>query len=365
MTILILNWRDIKNPAGGGAEILTHEIAKRWVLQNHTVFQISSSFENAKKKEIIDGVQFIRMGKWWNVHILAFFYYSFVLKNKTDVIIDEVHWFPFFAAVYEPRKTVAFICEVADKLFFAIFPYPFALLWRLLEKIYLSVYKNVPAMVISKSTKDDLLKEGHSRSNIIVLPMGLTAPAKLKIYPKEKVPTLIYVARLNKQKGIFDTLEAFSLIKNKIPEVILWIVGSGEKNIVQQIKEIVKEKKMEKSVKLFGFVSEEKKFELLARAHLLISSSVLEGWGLTIPEAGLTKTPAVVYNTQGFRDIIENKKDGILVDANPSALAKAAVTVLEKRDLYKRLQIAAEKKAKGFIWEKTADKALKFLQNYD
>jgi len=365
MTILILNWRDIKNPSGGGAEILTHEMAKCWVKKGQKVIQLSAMFNNAKQNEVIDGIYFIRKGKWWNIHIIAFFYYLFVLKNDIDIIIDEVHWFPFFAAVYAPQKTVVFICEVADKLFFTIFPYPIALCWRLLEKVYLSLYKNVPAMVISKSTKEDLLKEGHSPSNIIVLPMGLTAPAKIKIYPKEKVPTLIYVARLNKQKGIFDILESFSLIKNKIPDAKLWIVGSGEKDILQQVKEMLKEKNIGKSVTLFGFVTEEKKFELLSRAHLLVSASVQEGWGLTIPEAGLTKTPAVVYNTQGFRDIIENKKDGMLVDTNPSALSKVVITVLENSDLYQRLQIAAEKKAKSFTWEKTADKSLKFLQNHD
>src|SRR5579864_435561 len=127
MTILILNWRDIKNPSGGGAEILTQEMAKRWVEQGHTVIQFSSLFKNAKSKEVIDGVQFIRKGTWWSVHIIAFFYYLFVFKKNTDVVIDEVHWFPFFAVLYAPTKTVALVCEVANKLFYRIFPYPVAL----------------------------------------------------------------------------------------------------------------------------------------------------------------------------------------------------------------------------------------------
>src|SRR6266571_4976822 len=126
MKILILNWRDIKNPSGGGAEILTHEMAKRWINSGHQVMQFSSLFKNAKSKENIDGVDFIRKGKWWTVHVFAFFYYHSHKKN-IDVIIDEVHWFPFFAAMYAPGKTLALTCEVASKLLFKIFPYSVAL----------------------------------------------------------------------------------------------------------------------------------------------------------------------------------------------------------------------------------------------
>ncbi len=197
MKILILNWRDVKNPASGGAEILTQELAKRWVLLGHEVIQISASFKHAKPVEVIDGVRFIRKGAWWNVHVFACYYYFRYLRKTTDVIIDEVHWFPFFSYLYAPKKTVALVCEVANKLFYSIFPAPIAFAWRILEKSYLALYKNVPAIAISKSTFQDLISEGHASSKSMILSMGLTAPSKIKHFPKEKVPTLICVARLN------------------------------------------------------------------------------------------------------------------------------------------------------------------------
>ncbi len=363
MNILIFNWRDPKNPQAGGAERLTQELAKRWIRKGHSVTQFSASFKNAKQKELIDGVQYIRKGHWWNVHLFACYYYFRYMRKQTDIIIDEVHWFPFFSAFYARKKTVALVCEVANKLFFTIYPFPIAIFWRLIEKIYLTVYKNVPTMAISQSTYEDLIVEGHKSSNLIVLPMGLTVSITLKQSEKEKEPTLIYVARLNKQKGIFDTIEAFRIAKEQIPGLKLWIVGSGDVAIVRKVKNALKKQKLEDFVKLFGFVTEEKKFALLSRAHLLISASVQEGWGLTVPEAGLTKTPAIVYNTHGFRDIIVNKEDGLLVDPIPSALAKGIVAILQDKKLYKRLQIAAEKKAKSYSWDTTADSAMKFMQS--
>jgi len=363
MRILILNWRDPKNPNGGGAEQLTQEMAKRWVKAGHIVTQFSSTFPNAKPREVIDGVTFIRKGSWWNVHLFACYYYLRYLRKQTDIIIDEVHWFPFFSAFYAPKKTVVLVCEVANMLFYTIFPYPLASCWRLIEKFYLAVYKNVPMMAISQSTYEDLIKEGHTRSNLIVLPMGLTVTVKIKHFPKEKDPTLIYVARLNKQKGIFDTIEAFRIVKQHIPSSKLWLVGSSDQQTIDHVKKQLKNYQLETSVKLFGFVTEEKKFELLSRAHLLVSASVQEGWGLTVPEAGLTRTPAVVYNTQGFRDIIENKKDGVLVVPNPIAFAEGVIDVLQNENLYKRIQIAAERKAKQYSWDKTASISLRFLKS--
>lgn len=364
MHILILNWRDIKNPTGGGAEQLTQELAKRWVLAGHQVTQISSLFQDAKKEETIDGVRFIRMGNWWNVHFFAFFYYRHYLKNNVDIIIDEVHWFPFFSNLYAPKKTVSIVCEVANKLFYQLFPYPVALIWRLIEKVYLALYKRVPAMAISKSTYDDLIKEGHIRENLIVLPMGLTIKVKIRHLVKENNPTFIYVARLNRQKGIFEVIKSFATILEKLPHAKLWIVGSASEQVLTQVFTLIDKYGMKKAIVLFGFTTEEKKFELLSKAHVLLSASVQEGWGLTIPEAGLARTPSVVYNTHGFRDIISNGIDGILVKKDPNVLAREAISLYNDKKRYKQMQINAEKKAKSFSWEESAEVSLQFLKKY-
>lgn len=363
MNILILNWRDIKNPAGGGAEILTHEMAKRWVKAGHNVTQFSSAFINAKREEKIDGVQFIRRGKWWNVHLLAIPFY-FKNRKKYDVVIDEVHWFPFFAALYAPQKTIALTCEVASKLLFRIFPYPIAIIFLFIERLYLLFYRKVPTMVISQSTKEDLLAAGHFKENVIILPMGITVPKKVKIFLKEKVPTLISVGRLNKQKGTLDLIEAFSAINKAIPKSTLWLVGSGEKDFSKLLEERIDDLGLKNKVKMWGFVSEVEKFTLLSKSHVLISASMQEGWGLTIPEAGYVKTPSVVYNIPGFRDIIIQNKTGYLVNTNPDDLANKTVTLLQDSALYTNMQHESHIQAKSFTWDKTAEIALDFINKY-
>lgn len=356
MNILILNWRDIKNPASGGAEILTHEIAKRLVKKSHKIIQISAGFPNCKKKEIIDGVQIIRLGKWWSVHFLAFFYYFFNLRKNIDIVIDEVHWYPFFSKLYAPKKTILLACEVAEKLFFNLFPYPFAILGRLVEKIYLLLYKNTPTLVISPSTKEDLIKEGFKAKDITILPMGLNIPQNTKIYPKEKKPTIIYLGRLCKQKGIEDALTAFEKVKKEIPNSVLWIVGAGEKFYVKKLKDIAKQ--ISDDIIFFGFVSEKEKFKLLSKAHVLIVPSVHEGWGLIVPEAGFVETPAVVYNVGGLRDLVEKGQNGEIVEKTPEAMGQAIKKLLNDSVKYSKLRKGAREKAEIYNWDNTVEKLM-------
>jgi len=354
MRILILNWRDFKNPKSGGAEILTHEMAKRWTKWGHGVTQISSGFKNSKNKENIDGVTIIRIGHWWSVHLLGFLYYLKNLKSSTDVIIDEVHWFPFFSTLYAPKKTILLACEVANKLFFEFFPYPLAFIGRGIEKLYLALYKNVPVLAISSSTKKELVAEGFSENKITVLPMGINFPKIFPKFKKEKNPTIIFVGRILKTKGVEDVIKVCLELKKEFANIKLWIVGRGEKKYEQKIKKQIRDLNLDNQVDFFGFVSEEKKFGMMQRAHMLIVPSIKEGYGLTIPEAGIVGTPAVAYNTEGLRDVLKNGKNGILVDCNPRIMAEEVKQLLLQKNLYKNLQEGAESYARQLNWDKTA-----------
>lgn len=359
MKILILNWRDIKNTAGGGAELLTHEMAKRWVKWGNEVIQISAGFPGGRREETIDGVKIIRLGTWWTVHFLTIFYYFKNLRNQVDVIVDEVHWFPFFAAVWTRTKTVLLACEAASKSFFVYFPYLIAVAWRQLEKVYLFLYRNVPTLAISPSTKKELINEGFKKDKITILPMGLTPPASLKVCPKRKKPTLIYLGRINKLKGAEDAVETFKIVKREIPKAKLWFVGAGLPDYERKIKQKVADYHLTASVKFFGFVSEKKKFELLSKAHLLMVPSRHEGWGLIVSEAGFAGTPAVVYNVSGLKDVVRDKKTGLICQKNtPQEMARLSISLLKNKTLYQALQKGGLVEVRKCDWDKTAKTAL-------
>lgn len=362
MRILIGNWRDIKNPHAGGAEQLTHEMAKRWVQKGHIVTQFSAGYTGCVYDEVVDGVRILRRGSWWNVSLFACLYYIFELRSAVDVIIDEVHWFPYFAVVYARDKTVLLACEVANKRFFTLFPYPVAVMWRGLEKLYLFLYRGVPVMAISPSTKSELVSEGFSEKNIIVLPMGVTIPSSVVVQPKEKKPVILFLGRINVLKGAFDALEVFKMVKRSVPDAIMWFAGSGEKDVITELHQRIQSYGLSDCVQFFGFVSEQEKFALLSRARVLLVPSVHEGWGLIVSEAAYVGTPSVVYDVPGLRDTLTQGKTGCITPPEPEAMAEKVTELLTDTSLYARMRDAIRHHRISVSWDTTADQALGFMK---
>lgn len=370
MNILILNWRDIKNPKSGGAEILTHEIAKRWVKMGHKVIQFSSFYPKGLREEIVDGVQIIRKGHpdarylFFSVHFLAFLQYFKFYKGKMDVVIDEIHGLPFFTPWYIKEKKIALICEVSGNLWKKMFGVFFGMIGKSAEKFYMKiVYKNIKFMAISPSTKNELVREGVKKGNIFVLPMGLTYPKKLKTQKKEKNPTMVFVGRLSPSKGVEDAIHAVNEIKKMLPKVRLWIVGSGLREYELSLKKLVKKLKLKDAVIFFGFVADRKKFNLMSRAHFLVAPSVKEGWGLIVPEAGLVGTPSIGYKTEGIRDVIKDGKTGYLVNGpkNYVGLAETIRKAFQDKKNYKSMSKESMKLSRLYDWNKTAREAMKVI----
>lgn len=370
MRILILNWRDIKNPKSGGAEVLTHEIAKHWVKTGHQITLFSSWFPGSLSLEIVDNVRIIRRGHpdtrflFSSVHFLAFLYYIRNSKNF-DAVIDEIHGVPFFTPWYVKTKKVVLICEVAGSLWKKMFGPFFGTIGQLIEQFYLGyVYKGVSYLTISNSTKEELVKEGVESKYITVLPMGVTIPGKIKEnWIKEKNPTLIFVGRLSKSKGIEDAILALSEISKKYDSIKFWIVGNGEEEYSNYLKNIIKKHKLDNKIIFFGYVSEEKKFELMGKAHILVAPSMKEGWGLIVPEAGYVLTPAVGYDVEGLKEVIINGKTGYLTSKNNyKELAKETIRLLNDNDTYKKFAKAAKELSLSYNWENTAKVALRVLK---
>lgn len=369
MRIMIFNWRDIKNPFFGGAEILTHEIAKRWVKWGHQVTQFSASYPGGKSEEVVDGVKIIRQGSvnirsfHIPVHLAAFWWYRKYGQGKFDLIIDEIHGIPFFTPFYVKEKKVALICEVAKEIWDQMFSFPWNAIGRVVEKFYFRIYQKVPFLTISFSTKKDLINCGIKKDKIKVLPMGVNLKTISPEVRKEKVPTLIFVGRLCQMKGIEDGIKAFKLVQKKIPQAQFWIVGTGEKSYVSQLKKCIEKMKLATNVSFFDFVSEKKKFILMKRAHVLIHPSVREGWGLVVIEANSMETPAVVYSVPGLCDSTKDGVTGLVCQDNqPRELAKNVLKLIKDKKLYQRLQKQSLEWSQQFSWEKTAQESLELFK---
>lgn len=362
MKILIFNWRDIKNPKSGGAEILTHQMAKRWAKAGHRVVLFSSYFKGAKKEEIIDDVKIIRAGGRVSVYWQAYRYYKKFFKGQFDVIIDEINTIPFSTTLYAKEPIICHINQLAKEVWFYESCLPLAIFGYLIEPLILKLYRKNVVITISQSTKDDLVKMGFDEKRIFVIPMGIDFKPLDMIAEKEEDPTLIYVGRLKKSKRVHHIIKAFNLVKEEIPTCKLWIVGDGDPRYENSLKKLVARHNL-KGVTFCKRVSNEKKLELMKRSHAIIVASVREGWGLIVTEANAVGTPAICYNVAGLRDsTIENVTGLLCKENNPSNLAKVILNFLQDKNLRNSLSKTALEKSRNFSWDRTNKESWQVLE---
>ena len=147
--------------------------------------------------------------------------------------------------------------------------------------------------------------------------MGIHRSPVIDLTDRESRPTVVFVGRLAANKRPDHAVEAFARVLERIPDAQMWVIGSGAMN--NELRRAAPP-----NVEFFGNVSNERKYELMARADVLVVTSVREGWGLVVDEAASVGTPTIGYDVDGLRDSVM-AADGTLVVPHPESLA-AAVT---------------------------------------
>ncbi len=226
------------------------------------------------------------------------------------------------------------------------------------------LYKGIPFLTVSESTKKELIEWDIPKNNITVINNGTDIP-KYKLPKKEKTTTVSYLGSLAKDKGIEDAIEAFSLINKKMGDkkIMFWVMGNGEKKYLQFLKRKANKKGLKDNIIFWGFVNEKKKYELLSKSHVLLNPSIREGWGLVVIEAASVGTQTISYDVSGLRDSIINGKTGVICrEHSPKNMAEEAIRFVSSKEKYPEYVKNAKDWAKRFSWKKSVDKSIKLIR---
>lgn len=359
MNILILNWRDIKNPYKGGAEIILYEFARRLRQRGNNVTWFSESFKGALKEEKFNGINIVRRGNRYSVYLHAFLYYK-KLKEKPDVVLDCVNTICWQTPLYVNKsRRIFYANQSAREIFFYEYPFPVSLIGFLLEPLQYLTYKNTKILCYSPSIKKDLMTFGLPEKNINVFPLGIDHD-RYKPGKKSLSPTFTFVARFVKNKRPDLCIEAMRLVVQKNPKIRLYLVGYGpeEESLIKKIKDYNLTENIiivNKNNLFLKKNTKDMKVKLMQNAWGLILPSVKEGWGMVVTEAAACGTPSIVSNVTGLKDSVDDKKTGFILSKKPEAseLATSILKIVEDKKLRKTLFQNAIVHSKNFSWEKS------------
>ena len=219
MKILVINWRDIKNPEAGGAEIHLHEIFRRLSAMGNSVTLIAHQFKNAPTVEIIDGIKTVRVGnKFFFDKQFRKYYLKEFAANDFDLIVDDISKIPLFTPNYIKTPLVGILHHIHGNSLYKEILFPMAYYIIRAERRIPSVYKKTPIFVVSESTKKEMIELGQPEDKLDILYNAIDQDlfSKVKVEKSEE-PLLVYVGRIKKYKNIENVIDAVGLIKNKIP----------------------------------------------------------------------------------------------------------------------------------------------------
>ena len=312
MRVLILNWRYLKHPKAGGAEVWTQRIGEGLTAAGHQVTVFTARVQGQPALEVINGVTVIRSGNQLTLYLKAKQYLR-VAHKFHDVVLDEVNTRPFFAFSNSRIPVVTMFHQLADDVWEYEMPKPLNFLGRyVLEPMWLRKYRDQPVLALSSSTKKSLHLRGISNVSVITPGVDLFGSS---LQEKHPTPSICFLGRLVPSKRPFDAIRAFELISEEFPDARLYIIGDGP--LRTELANSCKG-----NVEFVGRVDSETRNEILARCHLLIVTSVREGWGMNVTEASAFNTLSIGYDVPGLRDSISLTK-GVLVNETINELARA------------------------------------------
>ncbi|MCS4142420.1 glycosyltransferase family 4 protein [Salinibacter ruber] len=228
----------------------------------------------------------------------------------------------------------------------------------------ISLRQSTRLVTLTENAKDELLRKGYSEESIDVIPHGnMSGQSSLDEQPdyqKYSSKALLFFGKLRTYKGLDNLLEAYSsLIKPKIPDVTLWVVGEG--NISRYGKRI----ELRESIKVVNkWVPDSELSTYFRRACALVAPYTFASQSGVIPLAYAHYTPVICTDVGGLSEQVIDGKTGYVVEPNnQKEFANACISLLSEPETARTYGLNAfEVSSSDLNWDSVSMLVLDTLQ---
>lgn len=158
---------------------------------------------------------------------------------------------------------------------------------------------------------------------------------------------ILCVGELLPNKNQQMIIHAMQKIVKKYPDAQLLLAGNGSEK--ENLENLIKSLRLTENIKMLGYVTNLQEYQKIA--DVSVSCSKREGLPLNIVEAMLSGTPVVASVNRGHRELIQNGKNGFLIDVNDcERMADKVLQILTDTQLYGEIQKNANVYAQAYTF---------------
>ncbi|GAA1856414.1 glycosyltransferase family 4 protein [Actinomadura bangladeshensis] len=356
LRLAVVNWRDPWHPSTGGAERYAWELARRFAAEGDRVHYVTARAPGQRRGGRVEDVEFVRLGGRFTVYPLVLLW-MLGHRRRFDAVIDCQNGIPFFTPWVLPRRVPVFcvIHHVHTAQFGLYFPRWLTWLGQMLEgPVSRWTYRRHAVVAVSESTLRAVRERlgWTGTAHVVHNGTSVAEPDGVVSEPAGD-PDLVCVTRLVPHKRLHLLLDLAQILAETRPGLKLHIVGDGPE--ASALKAAIGARGLDGVVVMHGYVPENVKAALVARADLHLSSSQSEGWGLSVIEAAALGVPTVAFDVDGLRDAVRDGTTGWLVQegGDLADCVERALKELDDPTLRKRMATECQRWAAEFDWTRT------------
>lgn len=330
-------------PLLGGAEVQARQLAGALVTKGVNVSVLTRRLKGVPACEVLDDVPIHRAIRtvpvpflWGVCFMISVF--VFLYRKRKEYTIIHCHILQEFQTVIALLFKGMFNKKVIVKMSSSGETSDIKLLKSsLMGKLFYPMIKRVDAVVsVCKQSTRELLNGGFSEERIAEIPNGVDIDRFVQRPPRQgqERPTITFVGRLDRYKGVDFLLEAFKRVIARNSNARLLIIGTGPDETLLKDKAV--RLHLEENIQFLG--KREDVFSLLLDSDIFVLPTLSEGMSNVLLEAMACGLPVVTTSVGGNCDLISNGHNGILVPPGDlDALGEALMEILHDAALAQQL----------------------------
>jgi phosphatidyl-myo-inositol alpha-mannosyltransferase len=199
-----------------------------------------------------------------------------------------------------------------------------------------------------------------------IIPNGVPVEMYAPAVDAAKVPgRILFVGRAEPRKGLGVLLQAFAIVRRRMPGATLVIAGATRRQVLETEREGSDLPVDLTGVEALGWVDDQVKVAQLGEAEILCAPSrAAESFGIVLAEGMAAGVPVVASNLPGYRAVLRDGEAGRLTPpGDPVALADALCDLLQDEAERRRLKAAGIAAAADLSWAQITDRIVEAYED--